>query len=569
MRTLFALVAALLLTLATASGANAAAPPRLDLTAQSVSFYYDRFLVVADGDVRLRMSDGTVVRGETFSMDLKQNRFLVAGDVRLDGPQVHKRGAALARFIDEQRTYFIDAESVPDRLTYFGDDWSDPHAGREQPGDAFAFTDTGVERPYVLAKGARIFPRTNAIFDGARIRELNVYVPLGRYVVTFAQNPNFQQNALAGARFDVGVPFTGSEHSLTAVHLRNDATNGTYLSLDQHFAWDRDWIAASINPVTEYQRQINVIGLKTISPAIQARLFTQLTTAQHALVTKPTNAAAFTELQIAAGLPHSGLLLSYDFYYYWLLGIGPNDDDPQHREHPVNGQLVWNGFQQRIPFTPFYYRLRSGIGYAHDVNGYGGYPNLDPAPHDAWYDFVGATLYSPEIRLGRLFTLTTSIDQQTTRLTGPHTTFRTESRVTLARRFNNKVNAFVSYDVANIRDLWGENQLAAYPPLANQVTTAYGTFDGLEAFRGLGTTRQLGLDTVVNLSAYTTFTFFLTHNVDSPAPVPGYFGQPPWQVAFDLRTRISRFVQVDLTRSYYFNFADQRWSPQLGIQFSP
>jgi hypothetical protein len=28
-------------------------------------------------------------------------------------------------------------------------------------------------------------------------------------------------------------------------------------------------------------------------------------------------------------------------------------------------------------------------------------------------------------------------------------------------------------------------------------------------------------------------------------------------------------VQVDLTRSYFFNFANMTWSPQWGIQFSP
>jgi hypothetical protein len=51
--------------------------------------------------------------------------------------------------------------------------------------------------------------------------------------------------------------------------------------------------------------------------------------------------------------------------------------------------------------------------------------------------------------------------------------------------------------------------------------------------------------------------------------VPGLYGQPPVQFTGDVRVRLARQVQVDLTRSYYFNFADQRWTPQFGIQFSP
>jgi hypothetical protein len=56
---------------------------------------------------------------------------------------------------------------------------------------------------------------------------------------------------------------------------------------------------------------------------------------------------------------------------------------------------------------------------------------------------------------------------------------------------------------------------------------------------------------------------------DTPSPVPGYYGQAPVQFTGDLRFRLSRQVLVDLTRAYYFNFANERWTPQFGIQFSP
>ena len=50
---------------------------------EAINFYYDRFLLEADGNVRLRTSDGFTVTGDAFSMDLKLNRFMVAGHVTL------------------------------------------------------------------------------------------------------------------------------------------------------------------------------------------------------------------------------------------------------------------------------------------------------------------------------------------------------------------------------------------------------------------------------------------------------------------------------------------------------
>jgi hypothetical protein len=85
----------------------------------------------------------------------------------------------------------------------------------------------------------------------------------------------------------------------------------------------------------------------------------------------------------------------------------------------------------------------------------------------------------------------------------------------------------------------------------------------------LATSRGWTGGLVFTPSQYFTVNLQLSRFYDFPVPVPGYFGQPPWQFNADVRFRISRQVQVDLTRLYYFNFADQRWSPQFGIQFSP
>ncbi|HEU5480661.1 MAG TPA: hypothetical protein VFU90_12535, partial [Candidatus Tumulicola sp.] len=71
-----------LLAFATAC-ASARANTIVRLTADRIDFYYDRFLIEADGHVRLQTSDGFSAEGDAFSMDLKLNRYLLAGNVTL------------------------------------------------------------------------------------------------------------------------------------------------------------------------------------------------------------------------------------------------------------------------------------------------------------------------------------------------------------------------------------------------------------------------------------------------------------------------------------------------------
>jgi hypothetical protein len=577
---LFALAAALF---GGATALAAAAPPTsLDVTAKSVDFFSNRFIVIADGNVRVRLSDGTVVAGQTFTMDLKLNRYLVAGDVHVDGPTVHAAGAAFAGYPDLDRSYFLPSSSpaaAPERWTYYGLDWANPHVGREQPGDAFFFPDLTGERAYIYATGARIVPKTNVLFTLPRVYTAGVYLPLPRYVVTFSANSHFYENGFQGARADVALPFNGSEHSLTALHARNDAFNGTYLALDQHFVWDRDWIVASIDPLTQEQRQYNLIGFKTFSPKLQGRLFAQESAAQHLIVNRPDDASGFVELQLAAGLPHSGLSYTQDNYFQHLLGYPAHPDDtvlapdydPRWREHPTNAVLSWIG----VPTTlvkggPIAFRLRSGIGFAHDAYGYGGYPNEQPGPKSLFYRYAGALLSTSAIKVGNGYSLTAQYDKQRTWYSVPHHVDVGDGRIALSRdlaRYH--VNYFVAYEVKTTGDYWGDQQLAAYPAAPDLIATPFGTFSGQSAFRGFATSRGLSASVVYAPTPYFGLSLLASRFYDAPAPIPGAYGQPPVQLAGDLRLRISRQVLIDLTRSYYFNFADERWTPQFGIQISP
>ena len=111
----------------------------LYLNAKSINFYYDRFLLEADGNVRLRTSDGFTVTGDAFSMDLKLNRFMVAGHVTLHDASGTVSGAAISDFLDFKRIYFVPVTSEPDRWTFLNGDLAHPAKGRVMPGDVFYF----------------------------------------------------------------------------------------------------------------------------------------------------------------------------------------------------------------------------------------------------------------------------------------------------------------------------------------------------------------------------------------------------------------------------------------------
>jgi len=582
---LSALAAALF---AGASALAVAAPTTsLDVAAKSVDFFSNRYVVTADGDVRVRLSDGTLITGQTFTMDLKLNRFLVAGDVRLDGPAVHATGAAFAGYPDLDRSYFLpsvaDPASPPERWTYYGLDWSNVHAGREQPGDAFHFPDLTGERPYIYAVGARITPKTNVLFQFPRVYTAGVYLPLPRYVVTFSGNSHFYENGFQGARSDVALPFNGSEHSLTALHLRNDAFSGTYTAIDQHFVWNNDWIVASIDPLTQVQRQYNVIGFKTFSPKVQGRLFLQESAGSAGIINKPIiNAAAFTEIQFNAGLRRSGLSYTQDNYFQQLLGFRtPPDElmstayyDPRWREHPMNALLTWTGYQNSISKnSPISFRLRSGFGWAHDAYGEGGYVNEQPGPKTLYYHFAGGLVSTNAIKLGRgpaPYSLTAQYDRQRLWYSLPHHVDTGDGRISLSRElFRQHISYYVAYEVKTVGDYWGSQQLAAYPTPTDSLTTAFGTYGGQSAFRGLATSHGLSTSLVYAPTQYFGLNLLLSRFYDTPAPVPGAYGQPPVQFTGDVRLRLSKQVLVDLKRSYYFNFANERWTPQFEVQFSP
>jgi hypothetical protein len=560
----------------------------IELRANVVDYYSNRFILTADGNVSLRFSDGTMVHGSTFSIDLKLNRFLIAGDVHIDGPKIHQTGAALAGYPDLERFYFLTEGQTPDRWTYYGLDFTDTHPGRQQPGDAFYFPDLSDQKPYIIANRATIFLKNNVEFaPGSRINLVGVYTPTPGYVVNYSTNSNFYQNAFSGAVFDIGVPFHGSADAISAGHIRYDQYRGLYTAFDQHFVHNLDYAVFSVDPVTQNQRQYNAILYNRLSPDVEARLFYQLS-AQSQGLNQPNSAASYTNFAVNTKVSRYALGLNLDQYNDSLLGGALTEfgaSGELQAGHPFDAELSLLSYEDEIRFfryigVPVKFEYRAGYGYNHDSYGL---PAAGPdgflvpsswggVTYTTIYNtYLGLSLYTTPVRIAKLTTISAKYNDLETWYSLPHHTTVQDVSVTVARTpLSVKLPAFLlSYDVANIGDDYGPAQRIAYPAFQDTVTNQFGTFSGLAAFDGFGTTRTLSASMVYTPNPYFALNLTMQNFNTFPASVPGVSGGPPNQFTADVRLRVSRQILVDVSRTYYFNWGGFVWSPQFGIQFSP
>jgi hypothetical protein len=509
---------------------------------------------------------------------------------------VHDVGAAFAGYPDLDHYYFLTEGDVPDRWTFFGSDYKDVHAGRDQPGDAFYLPDLHGAAPYVVGNEATIFPKNNVEFSaGARIRIAGVYTPTPGWVVNFSSNPNFYQNAFSGAVFDIAVPFRGSANDISAFHVRYDQYRGAYLSFDEHIVHNADYLVFSINPLTQDERQWNLIAYKRESPAVETRLFTQLSTLSTWPWKEPSQSSAYTNFQLNSRIGRYAASLNVDQYNNSLIPTDNTDYTDQGLQvagHPFDIQFTMQSFEDewrlfRYLGVPLKFQYRAGYGW--DYNSYG---ILAVNGLDTWggatypliaNTFVGLTVYTPSIRIAKLTTVSVKSDKERQWFSLPHHIDTTSTTATVAYTpaVSKRPAFFVSYNVLNIGDYYGADQLTAYPPggagclglpspnACNTITNQYGTFTGLDAFRGIATSRSLTGSAIYTPTPYFAVNLTMQHFDVSPAPVPGVGGTAPFQLSADVRFRVTTNLLVDVARSYYFNFGSQLWSPQFTVTLSP
>ncbi|MBV9027737.1 MAG: hypothetical protein JO311_03920 [Candidatus Eremiobacteraeota bacterium] len=613
-----------------ASTSSPPPPALIYLNATRVDFYYDRFLLEADGNVRLRTSDGFTVTGDSFSMDLKLNRFLVAGHVTLHDSSGTVSGAAISDFLDFRRIYFVPVTSEPDRCMFLDGDLAHPAKGRVMPGDAFYFPDV-PQQPSITGTGAVIGTKTYVRFINSHTYLAGAPIPLGSYVVNFSPEQYFAQNSLSGATADLTWNLAGSDNSLTALHLRYDPTYHTYLSVEQHLVGQHEYAIFSVNPATRAEKWWNLMLYEKLGSRFQISSFTQYYTQQNWL-SLPRAAQQTTYLTATYAMPHSYLQATSQLTNYNVLGPGALElphSIAGSLDHPTQVQLTASSFQNRVGKLPLYEQIWEGYGFAHDsvgaqqyLNGFSPYwpqggvrfapipiPGLQaygsPCPYQPvpksftyycpvyrtiWNTVLGFSFFTPALKLNnppspyQTYYFNASFSKQYQWNSLPHWIDNTSENFTISRQFSRAVNTYLGYQILNVGDHYIHGGYLPCTP----VNSFYCPLS-FTSFRGVSTLRTTSLGMNFTPTPEFNFSLLVRHHDDFPIPVPGVFGlppnnilgqplyswflgQPPYDASFDVRLKILPHALLDVSKSLYWYgnpYRTQFWQPATVVQILP
>jgi hypothetical protein len=624
---LSAAISMLMFILASAAALAQNAPiTLLYLNAKSINFYYDRFLLEADGNVRLRTSDGFTVTGDAFSMDLKLNRFMVAGHVTLHDASGTVSGAAISDFLDFKRIYFVPITSEPDRWTFLNGDLAHPAKGRVMPDDVFYFPPV-TTHPDMSGTGAIVGTKSYVRFVGAVAYVGGVGIPLGSNVVTFSSNQYLAQNSLSGATADITWQVAGSPNALTALHLRYDPTYKLYGSVEQHFVGDHEYAILSVNPATRAEKWWNAMLYEKLGSRFQIQSFTQYY-AQQNYLQLPRAAQQTTWINATYAFPHSYVTATSQLVNYNVLGPGSLEVPKAlggNLSHPSFLQVTANSFQNKIANLPLYENIYEGYGFAHDtvgsqqyLNGFAQYPQFPPVQvpglqsygalcayqpptkgnlqyfcptYTTIYNTVlGFNLYTPSLKLNhpdspyQEYYFNASFNKQRQWNSLPHYIDNTNTTLTISRQPSRSLHMYAGYEIQNIGDHYING---GYEQCTGPGTTYCP--DSFTSFRGVATLRTTSFGFNDTPTPTFNFSLLVRHHEDFPIPVPGLFafpannilgqplyswwlGQPPYDATADIRFKILPHTLADISRTLYWYgnpYRAQYWQQNFVIQLLP
>jgi hypothetical protein len=380
-------------------------------------------------------------------------------------------------------------------------------------------------------------------------------------------------NSLSGASFDVPYGFAGSSASLDTLHFRYDPQNKTYFSFEHHSVFsDSGYAVFSLNPATEPAKQWNVLSYLPLSPESALSFNAQLFTFQTSL-SQPLSSNGFADVQYTEALRQSAARLeltqSYDsFLAPTPLGYYGDPSHPFAPNHPFVAASSWSGFRQRIGASGFSFRLISGASTIHDRFGVSGTTLRDV--QTLYLDAIVSTPIYPA-PLGTA--INASYEARHVWQSFPNDADFQTAIVSDSKRVSSKfflTGSFLSQSVVTRR----VDETVVSPNTSTGMISQPGSPNGLPILGGVATIFPHAVNTALILTAVSapssSFQFTLTalENHYSPVQEPFVAGPPRYQATGNARMRISKTLFLDVARSYYFNWANQRWSPNFAFQVS-
>ena len=200
MRTSVPLAALALAFGSTLAPARAEVPARVDVRADVVGFYTysDAAWLAADGHVTIRAGARTIV-ADGARYDLRKNRILASGDVRVSGRGDVLSGEAYALDLTTGSATLLRVDPVPVTLTLHADDLRTAVVEPPKAG-TFDALDLSDSRPYIRSRHAVVAPSANLRMSPAEFpMTAGPALTLPTFLYTLASNQNFSQSAMPGS----------------------------------------------------------------------------------------------------------------------------------------------------------------------------------------------------------------------------------------------------------------------------------------------------------------------------------------------------------------------------------
>lgn len=533
---------------------------RVVVAADAVRYFSDDELVTGNGDVRVTLPDGATATGDLFAMDLRAHRLLVAGHVLFRTPAGDFAGAAISEYLQFDRTYFLPLVPTADRWTFFGSDYAKPARGRDMPGDVFDIPDVRGKRPYVSGTRAIIDAGTYVLVEPATTAILMGpdTPPLPAYADNFSSNPAFGENALPGATFDAPYPFYGSAHTLDALHIRYDQmlADPYFLAFEHHSVGDDGAYAVfSLNPMTQPLKQWTLEGYDPMGSRQALTLNAQLFTDQDGF-SQPVTSNGFADVRFVRAIRESSVLLDATQSYDSLI------PDAAAPDHPFVAGVQWSGYQQPIGRTGFTYGLDSGASWLRDLYGTAGTRDADVST-----TFAGITVATPTVAGPFASSLYGTAAEQRTWLDVPNAVTTQTFVVTDGKQIARDVYAVASDSFGSVRT---QDPLLVYasPNGATGLTPSPLSPNGLPVFQ-TDTVDPRAVDRSYALTFSwqpdPQFQFGTSTSRSNYSPLQTF---PPYATTLDVRANVLRNLFVTVSRTYFYDWFGQGWSPQFSIQVS-
>jgi hypothetical protein len=342
----------------------------LHVSSDRLVFYNNLYVMTGYGAVRLDLRNGSKISGDALVFDLRLNRFVVSGNVRVTTPQATYAGTALSTDLASGTSYLIALDGpAPQRLIFRDERFASPESGGEMALEAFAFPELKKSPASLISRNVTVGVGSYIRFDGCRSQILggfSYYFPLPICYISFGNDPNLAQDALSGANVGAQYKFAGNANATSSFLLNYDTVNKLYAALEQNVSSPNAWAVAAVNTQNGSQ-SLSAIGYVQPAQELGLRVASQL----HVLSTNTTNDVSqysYSNAQLTQGLPGANLQLNYSYGNVVSQGPGPNlaigTYDPMQ---PSSFQLGLRTSDLKL--GPFFLNGAGGYGETHDPFG--------------------------------------------------------------------------------------------------------------------------------------------------------------------------------------------------------